>query len=136
MGLDEGRSISGFRISDYQMQPWATIYAIPNTLYAILANCPLPLSRTLYKIALFMQNKPNLLDAQMNVSSITTKDYENKQNWTLGENKPNQSQSLAKDLNALVSAWMFISKTVKILVPTAKNEYGLWPDAEIRKKSC
>ena len=53
---------------------------------------PLHLSRTLYKSHLFMQNKPNLLDAQMNVSSILTTDYENKSNWTLGENKPNQSQ--------------------------------------------
>jgi len=38
-----------------------------------------------------MQNKPNLLDAQMNVSSILTRDYENKHNWTLGENKPNSN---------------------------------------------
>jgi len=36
-----------------------------------------------------MQNKPNFLDAQMNVSSVLTKDYENKSNWKLGENKPN-----------------------------------------------
>ncbi len=38
-----------------------------------------------------MQNKPNLLDAQMNVTSFTTKDYENKSNWKLGENKPNSN---------------------------------------------
>jgi len=36
-----------------------------------------------------MQNKPNLLDAQMNVKSFHTVDYENKSNWKLGENKPN-----------------------------------------------
>ena len=36
-----------------------------------------------------MQNKPNLPDAQMNVSSILTKDYENIANWKLGENKAN-----------------------------------------------
>jgi len=36
-----------------------------------------------------MQNKANFLDAQMNVNSFITKDYENKSNWTLGENKPN-----------------------------------------------
>jgi hypothetical protein len=35
------------------------------------------------------QNKPNLLDAQMNINLYVTKDYENKSNWTLGENKPN-----------------------------------------------
>ena len=39
-----------------------------------------------------MQNKPNFLDALMNVKSIHTVVYENKHNWTLGENKPNQSQ--------------------------------------------
>ena len=36
-----------------------------------------------------MQNKPNLPDAQMNVSSFYTVDYENKSNWKLGENKAN-----------------------------------------------
>jgi len=35
-----------------------------------------------------MQNKANLLDVQMNVSAVLTKDYENIANWTLGENKP------------------------------------------------
>ncbi len=39
-----------------------------------------------------MQNKPNLPDAQMNINSVITKDYENKSNWKLGENKANQSQ--------------------------------------------
>jgi hypothetical protein len=39
-----------------------------------------------------MQNKPNFLDAQMNVKSFHTVDYENKSNWTFGENKPNQTQ--------------------------------------------
>jgi len=47
------------------------------------------LSRVLYKSTLFMQNKPNLPDAQMNVTSVLTKDYENKSNWKLGENKAN-----------------------------------------------
>jgi len=37
----------------------------------------------------FMQNKPNLLDAQMNARSLITVDYENIANWKLGENKPN-----------------------------------------------
>jgi len=36
-----------------------------------------------------MQNKPNFLDALMNVTSFYTVDYENKSNWKLGENKPN-----------------------------------------------
>jgi len=49
----------------------------------------LHLSRALYKSTLFMQNKANLLDAQMNVTSFYTVDYENKSNWKLGENKAN-----------------------------------------------
>ena len=39
------------------------------------------------------QNKPNLLDAQMNISSVLTKDYENERLCRRGENKPNQTQS-------------------------------------------
>jgi len=38
-----------------------------------------------------MQNKPNLPDAQMNIYSLLTMAYENKINWTLGENKPNSN---------------------------------------------
>jgi len=37
----------------------------------------------------FMQNKANLLDTQMNVTSLITADYENIANWKLGENKAN-----------------------------------------------
>ena len=40
-----------------------------------------------------MQNKANLLDAQMNISSVLTKDYENKRLRRCGQNKPNQSQN-------------------------------------------
>ena len=36
-----------------------------------------------------MQNKANLPDALMNVTSFYTVDYENKSNWKLGENKAN-----------------------------------------------
>jgi len=52
---------------------------------------PLHLSRVLYKSTLFMQNKPNFRKSQMNVNSLITIDYENKSNWTLGENKPNSN---------------------------------------------
>ncbi len=38
------------------------------------------------------QNKPNFKIDKMNLNFYLTKDYENKHNWTLGENKPNQSQ--------------------------------------------
>jgi len=39
-----------------------------------------------------MQNKPNLLDAQINVTSFYTVNYENKRLCRCGENKANQSQ--------------------------------------------
>jgi len=39
-----------------------------------------------------MQNKPNLLDAQMNISSSLVKTYENNLCSGLHENKANQSQ--------------------------------------------
>ncbi len=38
-----------------------------------------------------MQNKPNFRKSQMNVNLYNTRDYENKRNWTLGENKPNSN---------------------------------------------
>jgi hypothetical protein len=38
---------------------------------------------------IFIQNKPNFPDDQMNVSGTITKDYENKSNYKLRENKAN-----------------------------------------------
>ncbi|GAG37073.1 unnamed protein product, partial [marine sediment metagenome] len=40
-----------------------------------------------------MQNKANLLDAQMNVNLYNTMDYENKWQRRVRKNKPNQTQS-------------------------------------------
>jgi len=40
---------------------------------------------------LFMQNKPNVKDAQMNLSAFIKMTYENTSNWTFGENKPNSN---------------------------------------------
>ena len=39
-----------------------------------------------------MQNEPNFQKSQMNINLFITMDYENKRNWTLGENEPNQTQ--------------------------------------------
>ncbi len=38
---------------------------------------------------LFMQNKPNLLNAQMNVNTVITEDYENKRPCRRRQNKAN-----------------------------------------------
>jgi len=39
-----------------------------------------------------MQNKANLLDTQMHVSFVLTRDYENESGFAAQENKPKQSQ--------------------------------------------
>jgi hypothetical protein len=46
-----------------------------------------------------MQNKPNFRKSQMDVNIYNTTDYENKSNWTLGENKPKQSQGIKRVSN-------------------------------------
>ena len=58
------RHFSSLLTNEYQESSYLRAY-----------KAPLHLSRTLYKSALFMQNKANLLDAQMNVNSLITKDY-------------------------------------------------------------
>ena len=42
-----------------------------------------------------MQNKANFRKSQMNANLYNTTDYENKSNWTLGENKPNSNPNKA-----------------------------------------
>jgi len=46
-----------------------------------------------------MQNKPNLLAPQMNVTSFITKDYENKRLADMAKTKPIQSQYKANSRN-------------------------------------
>ncbi len=52
--------------------------------YKALYNC----SERTTNQTFFMQNEPNFGKAQMNVNKVLTRDYENKPNWTLGENEP------------------------------------------------
>ncbi len=63
-----------------------------NCSTAQMLFCPLHLSRVLYKSTLFMQNKPNLLNAQMNLNSYSTKDYENKRLCRCVKTNPIQTQ--------------------------------------------
>ncbi len=60
--------------------------------YLLTFYFPLHLSRVLYKSTLFMRNKPNLPNAQMNVSSVLTKYYENKRLADAANTKPIQTQ--------------------------------------------
>jgi len=84
--------ISDFKLPDNSL-PNMMIQSKTNNHLSIINNhlafCPLHLSRTLYKSALFMQNKPNFQDVQMNVSSILTKDYERNDIFAVPENKAN-----------------------------------------------
>ena len=59
-----------------------------------------------------MQNKPNFKRAKMNVNIYYTNVYENISDWTLGQNKPNQSQF----------------QTAHLLIDTTKRiyYYGIW----------
>ncbi len=55
-----------------------------------------------------MQNKANLLDAQMNTSSVITKYYESERLCRCGENKPNQTQLQTQRLSKLFLAFTFL----------------------------
>jgi len=56
-----------------------------------------------------MQNKPNFQDVQTNATLFDAKAYENKSNWTLGENKPNSNpikpnfQKAKMNVNSLIT---------------------------------
>jgi len=73
----------------------------PSSVISRLSSvvCPLHLSRTLYKSALFMQNKPNLVRRRRiaDEPKVLLKKYLWKKcNWTLGQNKPNSNPIKAK----------------------------------------
>ena len=65
---------------------------LPRLYFLLSAIVPLYLSRILCKSTLFTQNKPNFRKAGMNVNEVLTKDYENKNAFTITQNKPNQTQ--------------------------------------------
>ncbi len=62
------------------------------------------------QIRLFMQNEPNFPDDQMNVNKVLTKDYENKSNWTLGENEPKTNPNEANFQKAKINVNFYSTK--------------------------
>jgi len=46
----------------------------------------------------------------MNVSSLLTTDYENKSNWTIGQNKPNSNPNKPNSRKAKINVNSFITK--------------------------
>jgi hypothetical protein len=67
-----------------------------NSLCALMPLWICPFSSTnvedSLQISLFMQNKPNVKCAQINVNSYMKSKYENLDTWLSGKNKPNQTQ--------------------------------------------
>jgi hypothetical protein len=88
------------------------------------------------------QNKPNtkpikanLLDAQMNVKSFHTVEYKNKSNWTLGGNKPNQTQfQRQKNARARVSHY-FKQFEKKLVTARQSRDYLENREKDKRNKS-
>ena len=60
--------------------------------FSLFSFVALHLSRALYKITPFMQNKPNFRKPKMNISNYIEKTYENQTLGRSGKNKPNQTQ--------------------------------------------
>jgi hypothetical protein len=56
------------------------------------ANDPSTTVENPLQISLFMQNKPNVKDAKMNISPFMTIKYVKLDTWLSGKNKPNQTQ--------------------------------------------
>jgi len=86
-----------------------TIHKHPESSYS-RAYKALHLSRTLYKSALFMQNKPNLPKAKMNVSSCFTMNYEQKAMNYENKNKPNSKPIKANLLDAQMNVSSVLTK--------------------------
>jgi len=68
-----------------------------------------------------MQNKPNLLNALMNVSPFITRDYENKSNWKLGENKANTNPILSA-----IASGEGGTKPIQSQFPKSQNERNFY----------
>jgi len=77
-----------------------------------------------------MQNKPNLLNAQMNVSRVSTKDYENKTLGERGKNKPNsnpiQTQSNPIKANKMPKQTQFKPKQTQFQTRCTLCEFFLF----------
>ncbi len=76
---------------------------------SLFTNLPSTSVEDPLQINLFMQNKPNFQKSQMNVNLCLTKNYENKSDWTIGQNKPNSNpikpnfQKAQMNINSLIT---------------------------------
>jgi len=61
----------------------------------------------------FIQNKPNFRKAQINVTSVSTEDYENESASRVAQNKPNQTQFQRKKMLLLTTQEIAREKFLK-----------------------
>jgi len=87
-----------------------TLYDNRESSYLRAYKAPLHLSRTLYKSATFYAKQTQFPKSQMNVNPYNIKAYENKSNWTLGENKPNSNPNKANSRKAQMNVNSLITK--------------------------
>ena len=80
------------------------------SIYLRAYKAPLYLSRILYKSALFMQNKPNVKYAQINVTSFITSKYVKVDTWCNQKNKPNSNPIKPNFKKAQMNVNLFITK--------------------------
>jgi len=72
----------------------ATVFCLRllSSVFRLLSSAPLDICRERStNQLLFMQNKPNVKDAQINVNSYLKSKYENLDTWLSGKNKPNSN---------------------------------------------
>jgi len=62
-------------------------------LFTLMGSSPLYICRESSTNQLILCKTNPISERQMNIIPYNTKDYENKSNWTLGQNKPIQTQS-------------------------------------------
>ena len=77
------------------------------TLHEI-RNCPLHLSRALYKSTLFMQNEPKFRKSQMNVNKVLTMNYEKEDTWWTGKKRTQTnpiSEKPKMNVNSIVTKY-------------------------------
>ncbi len=99
--------------------------------YKALCNCRETFTDVMIALQIgpFCTNKPNFRKSQMNLTNVLTKDYENKDTWWSGKNKPNsnpiQSQSNPIKANLKQKQTQFKPKTNPIPSPPKLRPYNV-----------
>ena len=86
-------SISDFKLPDNSLcnKNLSSIVCILSSVFCILSSAHYICRERSTNQLLFMQNKPNVKDAQINVNSYMKSKYEKLDTWLSGKNKPNSN---------------------------------------------